>query len=161
LHRICDAVREIVRTFDDVEIVLPVHANPEVGNAVRAQLGHVDRVHLTPPLSYGDLLYVLRRCELTLTDSGGIQEEAPSFGCPVLILRELTERPEVVEVGAGEVVGTERVRIVDAVSRLLTDDAAYEAMASAPNPFGDGHAADRIVEILKESFDRRRVIRVV
>jgi len=161
LHRICEAVVDIVRRYPDVEILFPVHLNPDVRNAVHGWLGHIERVHLTPPLSYGDLLYTLRRCELALTDSGGIQEEAPSFNCPVLILRDVTERPEVVEVGAGAIVGTERESIVSAASRLLDDDVAYEAMSNATNPFGDGHAAERIVQIIGESFDRRRMIRAV
>jgi UDP-N-acetylglucosamine 2-epimerase (non-hydrolysing) len=161
LHHICDAIAQLVRRYPDVEILFPVHANPDVHNAVHGWLGHVDRVHLTPPLSYGDLLYALRRAELALTDSGGIQEEAPSFHCPVLIMRDVTERPEVVEVGAGKIVGTDADRIVSEVSSLLDDDAAYEAMATAPNPFGDGHAAERIVEIVGESFERRRIFRAV
>jgi len=161
LRRICDAVVQLVRRYPDVEILFPVHANPDVHNAVHGWLGHVERVHLTPPLSYGDLLYALRRCELALTDSGGIQEEAPSFDCPVVILREVTERPEVIEVGAGMLVGTDTARIVKGVASLLDDDAAYEAMAGAPNPFGDGHAADRIVQIVGESFERRRIFRAV
>jgi UDP-N-acetylglucosamine 2-epimerase len=161
LRHICDAVAEIVRRFPDVRVVFPVHANPDVRAAVHAHLGRTEGVHLTPPLSYSDLLYVLRRCTLALTDSGGIQEEAPSFDCPVLILRDVTERPEVVEVGAGRLVGTDRARIVDSVTQLLDDDAAYDAMARAPNPFGDGHAAERIVKIVCESFERRRAFRVV
>jgi UDP-N-acetylglucosamine 2-epimerase (non-hydrolysing) len=161
LHHICEAIVEIVRRYPDVEILFPVHANPDVHKAVHGKLGHIERVHLTPPLCYGDLLYALRRCELALTDSGGIQEEAPSFDCPVLILREVTERPEVIEVGAGMLVGTDTARIVSSVASLLDDDAAYEAMACAPNPFGDGHAADRIVQIIGESFERRRIFRAV
>jgi UDP-N-acetylglucosamine 2-epimerase (non-hydrolysing) len=159
LRHICDAVAEIARRYPDVEILLPVHPNPDVRAAVHGRLGHVERVHLTAPLSYGDLLYTLRRCELALTDSGGLQEEAPSFNCPVLIMRDVTERPEVLDVGAGMLVGTETSRIVSAVAGLLDDDAAYDAMASAPNPFGDGHAAERIVRIVGESFERRRIIR--
>jgi UDP-N-acetylglucosamine 2-epimerase (non-hydrolysing) len=161
LRRICDAVAEIVARFPDVQVVFPVHANPDVRHAVHAHLGNTERVHLTTPLSYGDLLYVLRRCKLVLTDSGGIQEEAPSFDCPVLILREVTERPELVEVGAGALVGTDRARIVSATSALLQDDAAFRAMADAPNPFGDGRAAERIVRIVGDSFDRRRTVRAV
>ena len=161
LHHICEAVADIVRAYPDVEVLFPVHSNPDVRHAVHAWLGDVERVHLTPPLSYGDLLYTLRRCEFALTDSGGIQEEAPSFDCPVLILRDVTERPEVVEVGAGAIVGTERCDILAAASRLLDDDVAYEAMSNAPNPFGDGHAADRIVQIIGESFDRRQMVRAV
>jgi UDP-N-acetylglucosamine 2-epimerase len=161
LHHICEAIAQIVRRYPDVQILFPVHANPDVRNAVHGWLGHVERVHLTTPLSYADLLYALRRCELALTDSGGIQEEAPSFDCPVLILRDVTERPEVVEVGAGMLVGTEVSRVVAGVASLLDDDAAYEAMACAPNPFGDGHAAERIVDIVGESFERRRIFRAV
>jgi UDP-N-acetylglucosamine 2-epimerase (non-hydrolysing) len=161
LHRICEAVAQLVRRYPDVEIVFPVHANPEVCATVHGLLGGVERVHLTRPLSYSDLLYALRRAEMVLTDSGGIQEEAPSFDCPVLILREVTERPEVVEVGAGELVGTEVARIVDAATRLLDDDVAYDAMANAPNPFGDGHAAERIVRIVGESCERRQMVRAV
>jgi UDP-N-acetylglucosamine 2-epimerase (non-hydrolysing) len=154
LGNICAAVREIVLRFPDVQVVFPVHRNPEVQQAVNAALGEIDRVHLLPPLEYGDLLYVLRRCELVLTDSGGIQEEAPSFNCPVLILRDVTERPEIVECGGGMLVGTDQSRIVAAVSTLLSEPAAYDAMAEAPNPFGDGYAAERIVRIIGDSFDR-------
>src|SRR5262249_4519572 len=124
-------------------------------------LHNVPRVHLLPPISYSDLLYTLRHAELALTDSGGIQEEAPSFHCPVLILRDVTERPEVVDAGAGELVGTRRTAIVEAVSRLLGDEVCYQRMSTAPNPFGDGHAAQRIVDIVADSFDRRRALRVV
>lgn len=161
LHHICEAVAQIVRRHPDVEILFPVHPNPDVRDAVRGWLGHVERVHLTPPLSYGDLLYALRRCELALTDSGGIQEEGPSFGCPVLVLRDVTERPELIEVGAGMLVGTNTARIVSSVSSLLDDPVAYDAMSTTSNPFGDGHAAERIVQIVSESFERRRIIRAV
>jgi UDP-N-acetylglucosamine 2-epimerase (non-hydrolysing) len=161
LRHICEAIAQVVARYPDVEVLFPVHANPDVRTAVHGFLGNVERVHLTPPLSYSDLLYALRRCELALTDSGGIQEEAPSLDCPVLILRDVTERPEVVEVGAGMLVGTETARIVNGVASLLDDDAAYDAMATAPNPFGDGHAADRIVQIVGESFERRRIFRAI
>ena len=96
-----------------------------------------------------------------MTDSGGIQEEAPSFHCPVLILRDVTERPEVIEAGAGLLVGTDCARIVESASRLLTDEAHYQSMSNAPNPFGDGHAAERIVQIIAESFERRQTLRVI
>jgi UDP-N-acetylglucosamine 2-epimerase (non-hydrolysing) len=160
LREICRAVLDIVQRFPDVQVVFPVHLNPEVRKVVHAALDGIDRVHLLPPLEYGDLLYVLRRCTIALTDSGGIQEEAPSFNCPVLILREVTERQEIVECGGGMLVGTDHARIVAAVSTLLSDEAAYDAMAQAPNPFGDGHAAERIVQIVGESFDRRSELRV-
>ena len=160
LADICNAVRDIVREFPDVKVVVPVHANPAVKVVMHTMLGDLDRVHLLPPLDYGDLVYVLRRCTLVLTDSGGIQEDAPSCDAPVLILREVTERPEVVECGAGLLVGTERKSIVAAVTTLLTDDDALAAMANARNPFGDGHASDRIVHIIGESFERRLAVRV-
>ena len=159
LADICRAVKDIVHQFGDVQVIVPVHANPAVQSAVYALLGDVDRVHLLPPLDYPDLVYVMRRCELILTDSGGIQEEAPSCNTPVLVLRNVTERPEVIEAGAGMLVGTERAHIVSAVTRLLTDDAAYDSMAGAENPFGDGYAAERIVRIIGTTFERRRVER--
>jgi UDP-N-acetylglucosamine 2-epimerase (non-hydrolysing) len=117
---------------------------------VRGALGSVSRIHLVAPASYGDLLRLMQRCCLVLTDSGGIQEEAPSFHKPVLILREVTERPEVIEAGAGRLVGTDDEGVVSEVTRLLTDTEAYRVMSSARNPFGDGQAADRIADILSE-----------
>jgi UDP-N-acetylglucosamine 2-epimerase (non-hydrolysing) len=156
---ICHAVKDIVHQFADVQVVVPVHANPAVQSVMYAWLGDVERVHLLPPLDYPDLIYIMRRSTLILTDSGGIQEEAPSCNSPVLILRNVTERAEVVDAGAGMLVGTERKRIVAAAAHLLTDDAAYEAMASAENPFGDGYAAERIIRIIGEAFDRRRITR--
>jgi UDP-N-acetylglucosamine 2-epimerase (non-hydrolysing) len=159
LAEICRAVKDIVHHFPDVQVVLPVHANPAVQAAVYAALGDVERVHLLPPLDYPDLVYIMRRAALILTDSGGIQEEAPSCNVPVLILRNVTERPEVVDAGAGILVGTDRKRIVAAVTHLLTDDAAYEKMANVENPFGDGHASERIVRVIGEVFERRQMMR--
>jgi UDP-N-acetylglucosamine 2-epimerase (non-hydrolysing) len=150
LRNICWALKELERDFDDVEIVYPVHLNPNVSSIVRSELGDVPGMHLVDPVSYNDLLRLMSRCHLILTDSGGIQEEAPSFNKPVLVLRETTERPEVIEVGAGRIVGTDTERIVRMASQLLTDDLEYEAMSSAENPFGDGHAAERIVDILEQ-----------
>ena len=161
LRSICAALRDVVDRFPDVQVVFPVHPSPGVHATVHAELSAVPRVLLTPPLRYDDLLYVLRHCELVLTDSGGIQEEAPAFDCPVLVMRDVTERPEVVESGAGVLVGTDRATIVDAVTRLLTDDAAYDDMAAAPNPFGDGFAAERIVDLLADRLDARLALRVV
>ena len=150
LRNICWALKELARDFDDVEIVYPVHLNPNVRSMVRSELCDVPGMHLVDPVSYNDLLRLMSRCHLILTDSGGIQEEAPSFNKPVLVLRETTERPEVIEVGAGRIVGTDTNRIVRVASQLLTDDLEYEAMSSAENPFGDGHAAERIVDILEQ-----------
>ena len=155
MAQICAAVKAIVSRFADVQVVVPVHANPAVRSAMHAELEGIERVLLLPPLDYSDLVYLMRRSTLLLTDSGGMQEEAPSCNCPVLILRNVTERPEVVDVGAGMLVGTEPAHIVEAVTSLLEDDDAYSAMALAPNPFGDGHASERIVGIIASRFERR------
>lgn len=149
LIAICRALRKLVERFEDVQIVLPVHLNPHVDDSVRRELAGTRRILLTPPLAYDDLLRVMSRAHLILTDSGGIQEEAPSFRKPVLVLREVTERPEAVEAGMSQLVGTDSERIVECVSELLGDDCAYRAMAEGPNPFGDGRAGERIAEILR------------
>jgi len=151
LRSICQALKKLITSFDDLEIVYPVHLNPRVGAAVRDELDGVDRIHLVDPVSYPDLLRLIKRCYLILTDSGGIQEEAPSFHKPVLVLRELTERPELIEANAGIIVGTNTDSIADAATRLLTDSAEYSRMSEVENPFGDGHAAERIVDILERT----------
>jgi len=148
LASICDALKILVDRFQDVHVVYPVHLNPRVRNAVRSQLKSIDRVHLVNPVSYRDLLRLMRLCTLILTDSGGIQEEAPSFHKPVLVLRDVTERPELIQVGAGRLVGTNTTTIVEAATRLLQDPTAYQAMQTDSNPFGDGRAARRIVSIV-------------
>lgn len=148
LYSICEALKTLAITFEDIEVVFPVHPNPKVSDTVRGVLGHLDRIHLVDPLSYPDLLRLINRCYLVLTDSGGIQEEAPSFGKPVLVLREVTERPELIESNAGRIVGTDYQSIVDSTSRLLTDKSEYARMVARENPFGDGNAAKRIVDIL-------------
>jgi len=153
LRSICEALRTLISNFADVEVVYPVHLNPSVGDVVREELGDIDRIHLVDPVSYPDLLRLMKRCFFILTDSGGIQEEAPSFGKPVLVLRKVTERPELIEANAGRIVGTGARDIVEAASRLLTDAAEYSAMASAENPFGDGRAAERIVDILAQRVE--------
>jgi UDP-N-acetylglucosamine 2-epimerase (non-hydrolysing) len=150
LASVCRALKRLAAEFDDVEILYPVHLNPNVRLVVGQELEGVERVHLVEPLTYGDLLRSLRRCYLALTDSGGIQEEAPSFHKPVLVLREVTERPEVIEAGAGKIVGTDAHRVFDATARLLGDPREYQKMCSTLNPFGDGRAAERIVAILAE-----------
>jgi UDP-N-acetylglucosamine 2-epimerase (non-hydrolysing) len=150
LQKICDALREIVSRFPDVEIVLPVHLNPNVQSVIFRELGETPRIHLTDPISYRDLLGVMSKCYLILTDSGGIQEEAVSFHKPVLVLREVTERPEVVEVGAGKVIGVETEAVVSEVADLMKNEERYRTMATATNPFGDGRAAERIVDVLGE-----------
>jgi UDP-N-acetylglucosamine 2-epimerase (non-hydrolysing) len=152
LRGLCRAFRRILASHGDTEIVFPVHMNPRVRDVVFSALQEVPRVHLLEPIGYPDLIEVMRRSHLILSDSGGIQEEAPSFRKPVLILRSVTERPEVVQAGFGQLVGTDPDRVCAATDRLLTDPAAYKHMISGANPFGDGHAAARIVEILVERF---------
>jgi len=148
LRSICRALRTLADSFDDVEVIYPVHLNPNVRAVVRDELSDVPRVHLVEPVTYSDLLRLMKNCYLILTDSGGIQEEAPSFHKPVLVLRELTERPEIIDSGAGKLVGADVSRIVEEASLLLNDNLEYDAMSVVENPFGDGHAAERIVQIL-------------
>ncbi|MEK6288875.1 MAG: UDP-N-acetylglucosamine 2-epimerase (non-hydrolyzing) [Acidobacteriota bacterium] len=152
LRSICNALKILTSSFADLEVVYPVHLNPNVAAVVREELGDNDRIHLVDPLSYADMLRLMKRCYLILTDSGGVQEEAPSFRKPVLVLREVTERPELIEANAGRMVGTETTAIVDAAARLLTDAAEYTSMSAVENPFGDGHAAERIADILSRCF---------
>jgi UDP-N-acetylglucosamine 2-epimerase (non-hydrolysing) len=151
LEDICRALEQLAAR-GDVEIVYPVHLNPHVQEPVRRILGQTPHVTLLPPLDYLPLVHLQKRATLILTDSGGIQEEAPAFGVPVLVLREVTERPEGVAAGVLKLVGTGTSRIVQAATRLLEDASAYADMAKAANPFGDGQAARRIVESLI-SFD--------
>jgi UDP-N-acetylglucosamine 2-epimerase (non-hydrolysing) len=149
LEQICLALRDLARRYrGSVRIVYPVHRNPHVWEPVHRLLGEEPWVTLVPPLDYLPNLHLMRRATLVLTDSGGVQEEAPGLGVPALVLRDVTERPEGVEAGALRLIGTDRARIVAESTRLLDDPAAYRAMARAVNPFGDGHAAARIVAAL-------------
>jgi UDP-N-acetylglucosamine 2-epimerase (non-hydrolysing) len=148
MRAVCAAVRSTAEARADVEFLLPVHPNPRVIGAVRAELAGTPRVHLTEPLDYARLIAALEACHLVMTDSGGIQEEAPSLGKPVLVLREITERMEGIEAGTALLVGTDPQRVRGALDRLLDDRAAYDAMARTANPYGDGHAAARIVAAL-------------
>lgn len=147
--QICEALRELAGRFPSVPFVYPVHLNPNVQQPVRALLGTLANVHLIEPLDYEPFVYLLKHCYLVLTDSGGIQEEAPSLGKPVLVMREVTERPEAVQAGTVELVGANRSRILESVSRLLQDEALYRKMACAHNPYGDGKACERIAEVLR------------
>jgi UDP-N-acetylglucosamine 2-epimerase (non-hydrolysing) len=148
LESICLAIRDLVTAFPDLHVIYPVHLNPNVGATVSALLDGVERVQLAPPADYLAFLQLMDRATLILTDSGGVQEEAPSLAKPLLVLRKLTERPEACDAGAAIIVGTSRARIVAEASRLLRDGAAYRAMAAEANPFGDGRASDRIVRAL-------------
>jgi UDP-N-acetylglucosamine 2-epimerase (non-hydrolysing) len=148
LAGICQALLSVVRQFPDVEIFFPVHLNPQVRTTVWSILKAQERVHLSEPLSYPDFIQVLKRSYLVLTDSGGIQEEAPSLGKPVLILRQKTERPEAIQAGTAMLVGTEPKGIINALLRLLQSKSDYQRMAQVKSPFGDGKAAIRIRRIL-------------
>ncbi len=147
LEDICRALQELAAR-GDVEIVYPVHLNPNVREPVYRALGNTAHITLLQPLDYLPLIHLMKSAHLILTDSGGIQEEAPAFGIPVLVLRKVTERPEGIDAGALKLVGTETERIVEEANRLLDDETAYAAMAKAVNPFGNGQAAARIVETL-------------
>jgi UDP-N-acetylglucosamine 2-epimerase (non-hydrolysing) len=146
---VCEAIR-MLALRGDTEIVFPVHRNPAVLDVVTTLLDGVDGVHLCMPLDYLSLVNVLDSCDLVLTDSGGLQEEAPTLGKPLLVLRDTTERPEAVEAGVARLVGTDPLAIVEAAEALLDDPAAYAAMALPSNPFGDGQASRRIVQTLAE-----------
>jgi UDP-N-acetylglucosamine 2-epimerase (non-hydrolysing) len=155
---ICKAIRTLALRFPDTAFVYPVHLNPNVREPVRRLLGELDggNVHLIEPLDYLQFIALMDRSTLILTDSGGVQEEAPSLGKPVLVMRETTERPEAVEAGTVRLVGTDEEVIVAETSRLLSDRAAYESMSRAHNPYGDGRAAGRIVAACYE-FCRSRL----
>ncbi len=146
--RICLALVQIARQHPDVDIVYPVHLNPHVREPVNRLLGQIDNVHLIEPLDYLSFVYLMSRSHIILTDSGGIQEEAPSLGKPVLVIRDTTERPEAVAAGTVKLVGTDTKNIVNELHQLLTQDAKYLAMSHAHNPYGDGQACHRIVEAL-------------
>jgi UDP-N-acetylglucosamine 2-epimerase (non-hydrolysing) len=153
LQSIAESFLQILDKFSDTALLLPLHRNPTVREPLKAILGNHPRVFLTEPLDYAELVAAINYCYLLLTDSGGLQEEAPSLGKPVLVLRETTERPEAVTAGTAKLVGTETVNIVNAATELLSDLDSYNRMANAINPFGDGHAAKRIVEIIKDYFN--------
>ena len=150
IESICRALEEIVRRFEDTIIIFPVHLNPKVQGVVYRALGNVERVRLLKPVGYLELISLIERAHIVLTDSGGLQEEVPSFSKPILILRDVTERPEVVEAGCGRLVGTSTSSIVSNASELLNVPEIYFRMARAGNPFGDGHASERIVARLVE-----------
>jgi len=148
-ENICRALAELARRHADIEILYPVHLNPNVREPVFRILGGLPAVHLIEPVEYLPFVHLMDRAHLIVTDSGGIQEEAPALGKPVLVMREVTERPEAVEAGTVRLVGTDFARIVEETSRLLTDPAAYRRMATAINPYGDGRAAERIERALE------------
>jgi UDP-N-acetylglucosamine 2-epimerase (non-hydrolysing) len=148
LENICISIVELVERFPNIRVIYPVHLNPNVRTTVGALLGNRDRIHLVPPVDYFQFLSLLRRCYLVLTDSGGVQEEAPIFHKPVLVLRNVTERPEASQMGMAKIVGTAPEVIVREATRLLSSDFAYRAMSGQECPYGDGRAAARIVTAL-------------
>jgi len=153
MKNIFNAVKEIINNNQDVEVIFPVHLNPKVRKIVNKILGEVERVHLIEPLDYQPFANLMSECDLVLTDSGGIQEEAPGLGKPVLVLRDTTERPEAVEAGTVQLVGTNKEKIVSKANKLLNDKKEYRKMASAVNPYGDGEASNRIVNAILYEFN--------
>lgn len=147
-ENMCLAIRDLVSQHPDIRVIYPVHMNPNVRSTVNALLEGIDRIHLTEPLDYLTFVSLLRRSFMVLTDSGGIQEEAPTFHKPVLVLRKLTERPEASEFGMAKIIGMSRDRIFDEAERLLSDREEYEHMSGGDNPYGDGRASERIVEAI-------------
>lgn len=152
---ICQALVALSKKYPDVNFIYPVHLNPNVQGPVNSLLSEADNIHLIPPLEYEPFVYLLRGSFLVLTDSGGIQEEAPSLGIPVLVMRDVTERPEALEAGTVKLVGANKAKIIDEVSRLLDVSAAYSEMSEAHNPYGDGDASDKILKTIKESFNTK------
>lgn len=148
MRHVYKALKALTEEFDDVEIVFPVHKNPKVREVVNEELGGLDKVHLIDPLDYEPFANLMNKAYLILTDSGGVQEEAPALGKPVLVLRDTTERPEAVLAGTVKLIGTDRERVYEEAKKLLTDKAEYDRMAEAVNPYGDGQAARRIIQAI-------------
>lgn len=149
LEDICASILELASSFEDLEVIYPVHLNPNVQQTVRARLSDNPRIHLVKPQDYQNFVMLIKHSYLILTDSGGVQEEAPSLGKPVLVLRETTERPEAVDAGVVKIVGTNRKTVVENASKLLSDKSAYQQMANAMNPYGDGKASARTIDGLR------------
>ncbi len=155
LENICSAVRDIVLKHEDVEVVYPVHLNPSVREVAFKILGDLDRVKLIEPVNADELHNAIKRGYLVLTDSGGLQEEAPSLGKPVLVLRNETERPEAIDAGTVKIAGVDKENIFSMTEELLNDKDAYDKMAKAVNPYGDGHASERIVKAIIDKFEEK------
>jgi len=157
IENICYALRKIAEEFNDVEIIYPVHLNPNVQSAVKKILSNHPRIHLIEPLDYLDFINLMKNSYIVVTDSGGLQEEAPALGKPVLVLRKVTERPEAVLAGTAKVVGVEKNRIFSSIKELLENKNVYNKMAKAKNPYGDGRASERILRIIESFFSSRAV----
>jgi UDP-N-acetylglucosamine 2-epimerase (non-hydrolysing) len=158
MEHICRAILTLAARFPEVEFIYPVHLNPNVREPVNRLLAQRENIHLCEPAPYPEFVWLMDRSSLILTDSGGVQEEAPSLRKPVLVMRETTERPEALEAGAVELVGTDAEKIVDRTSLLLSDSAAYAAHQIDMNPYGDGHAAQRIAELLLQQNWQRDML---
>jgi len=154
-ENMCQGLKRIADHYPDIQVIYPVHLNPNVRKPVQRILGAIRNVHLIEPLDYALFVFLMNRAYLVLTDSGGIQEEAPSLGKPVLVMREKTERPEAIEAGTAKLVGTDSERIFTEAQRLLDNADEYNKMARAVNPFGDGKAAERIVQVLQDYAGER------
>lgn len=148
MRHVYKALKQLTEEFDDVEVVFPVHKNPKVREVVNEELGGLAKVHLIDPLDYEPFANLMHKAHLILTDSGGVQEEAPALGKPVLVLRDTTERPEAVDAGTVKLIGTDRERVYEEAKKLLTDEAEYSRMAESVNPYGDGKAAARIIQAI-------------
>ncbi len=151
-RNICNAIAQLAGQFKDVRFIYPVHLNPNVQEPVNSILKGIPNIHLIPPLDYEPFIYAMDRSYIVLTDSGGVQEEAPSLGKPVLVMRDTTERPEGVEAGTVRLVGTDPKKIIESAHALLTDRNEYERMSGVKNPYGDGKASQRIAEILEKDL---------
>jgi UDP-N-acetylglucosamine 2-epimerase (non-hydrolysing) len=148
---ICKALKEVAHKHPEIEIIYPVHLNPNVQEPVNELLNGISNIHLIRPLSYPDFVYAMKQSYFIVTDSGGVQEEAPSLGKPVLVMRDTTERPEAIEAGTAKLVGADYNKIKNGIESLLTDEKEYKKMAKAHNPYGDGKAAERIIDkLIKE-----------
>lgn len=152
MRHVYQAIRQLLSDFDDIQVVFPVHKNPKVRQVVEEELGNVERVTLIDPLDYEPFANLMAKSYLILTDSGGIQEEAPALGKPVLVLRDTTERPEAVEAGTVRLVGTDKEAVYNAAHELLANEEAYKTMSNSVNPYGDGKASERIVQALRHEF---------
>jgi UDP-N-acetylglucosamine 2-epimerase (non-hydrolysing) len=154
MRHVYRAMKQLTEEFTDVEIVFPVHRNPKVREVVEEELGNLEKVHLIDPLDYEPFANLMNRAHLILTDSGGVQEEAPALGKPVLVLRDTTERPEAVAAGTVKLIGTDKERVYREARELLTDQQEYDRMAEACNPYGDGQASRRIIQAILYHYKR-------
>lgn len=156
MEEICDALANIIQTHHDIEIILPLHLNPNVLSIIKNKLSHKPRIHLVDPLEYQDCIYIMSQCYMIVTDSGGIQEEAPYFNVPVLVLRNETERMEGVEAGTSILIGTDQQNVFNAIHELLISPERHQAMSAAKNPFGDGTASKKMIQFLQQQLNEKK-----